>query len=97
MALDQGHEEILAVFEAMSRTWNAGDAAGFADFYTDDATVIGPDIYLHCNDTVLPGEREVAPEREHLVTWFLTRQGSRWLVEANHMSPVRLDRRPEEE
>jgi uncharacterized protein (TIGR02246 family) len=138
MALDQGHEEILAVFDAMSRTWNAGDAAGFADFYTDDATVIGPEIYLRGrehirqsmagafdgplngstrphrpqstrllgaetaivvtrSDTVLPGEREVPPEREHLVTWFLTRQGGRWLVEANHMSPVHLDRRPEEE
>jgi uncharacterized protein (TIGR02246 family) len=137
MGLDQGREELLAIFDAMSGAWDAGDAAGFADFYTDDATVVGPGIYLRGrdhirqsmagafggplkgsrrphqpqstrllgadtaivvtrSDTVLPGEAQVPPEREHLVTWVLTRQVGRWRVEANHMSPVNLDQQPEE-
>src|ERR1700745_1274308 len=125
MGLAREHEELLAIFDAMSRAWDAGDATGFADFYTDDATVVGPGIYLrgrdhirqsmagafggpvkghrrpaHAqstrllgadtaivvtrSDTILPGEAQVPPEREHLVTWVLARQSGRWRVEANH-------------
>jgi uncharacterized protein (TIGR02246 family) len=137
MSLDQEHEELLAIFDTMSRAWEAGDAAEFANVYTDDATVAGPGIYLQGrehirqsmagafagplkgsrrphrpqstrllsadtaivmtrSDTVLPGEDHVPPEREHLVTWVLARQGGRWRVEANHMSPVSPGQQPEE-
>jgi uncharacterized protein (TIGR02246 family) len=137
MGLDREHEELLAIFDTMSGAWEAGDAAEFANVYTDDATVAGPGIYLRGrehirqsmavafagplkgsrrshqpqstrllgadtaivvtrSDTVLPGEDQVPPEREHLVTWVLARQGGWWRVEANHMSPVSLDQQPEE-
>lgn len=42
MGVDQGRDELLVVFDAMSGAWAAGDAAVFADFYSDGATVIGP-------------------------------------------------------
>ena len=141
MSHEDGHDELLAVFGEMSGAWDEGDAARFADFYTEDATAVGPGIYLRGkdhirqsmagafggplkgsrrphrpqsvrlldrdtaivvtrSDTILPGEAEAPPERAHLVTWILACQGGgqarRWLVEANHMSPVNLDRRPEE-
>lgn len=145
MGVEHDHDELLAVFDEMSGAWDAGDAAEFAGFYTDGATVVGPGIYLQGkdhirrsmagafggplkgsrrphrpqsarllgrdtaivvtrSDTVLPGEAEAPPERAHLVTWILARQNGgqgggqarRWLVEANHMSPVSLDQRPEE-
>lgn len=129
MGVDQGRDELLVVFDAMSGAWAAGDAAVFADFYSDGATVIGPGIYLQGrehiaqsmdgafggplkgsrrphqlqsarfldmdnaivvtrSDTVLPGEEQAPPEREHLVTWVMARHAGRWLVEANHLSPV---------
>jgi uncharacterized protein (TIGR02246 family) len=137
MGFDQGHNELLAIFDAMSSAWDAGDAAVFADFYTDGATVVGPGIHLkgraHIrqsmagafggplkgskrphqlqsarlldtdnaivvtrSDTVLPGETQVPPEREHLVTWVLARRRGRWMVEANHMSPVNVALQAEE-
>ena len=38
--------------------------------------------------TLFPGEAQAPPERQHLVTWILTRRDGRWLVEANHMCPI---------
>jgi uncharacterized protein (TIGR02246 family) len=38
--------------------------------------------------TVFPGESEVPPDRQHLVTWILTRHDGQWLVEANHICPA---------
>ena len=38
--------------------------------------------------TLFPGEAQAPPERQHLVTWILTRHDGRWLVEANHMCPI---------
>jgi uncharacterized protein (TIGR02246 family) len=38
--------------------------------------------------TIFSGEAQVPPERQHLVTWILTRRDGRWLVEANHMCPI---------
>lgn len=37
--------------------------------------------------TVFPGESEIPPDRQHLVTWILARHDRRWLVEANHICP----------
>lgn len=45
-------------------------------------------IVVTRSDTVLPGEEQAPPEREHLVTWVMARHAGRWLVEANHLSPV---------
>lgn len=52
MGLDREHEDLLAVFDTMSSAWEAGDAAKFADCYTDDATVVGPGIYLRGRDHI---------------------------------------------
>jgi uncharacterized protein (TIGR02246 family) len=38
--------------------------------------------------TIFPGETEAPPDRQHLVTWILTRRDGRWLVEANHICPA---------
>jgi uncharacterized protein (TIGR02246 family) len=38
--------------------------------------------------TIFPGEAEALPDRQHLVTWILTRHDGRWLVEANHICPA---------
>lgn len=38
--------------------------------------------------TVFPGEAEAPPDRQHLVTWILTRHDGQWLVEANHICPA---------
>ena len=126
MSSEPEHEAVLAAFTTMSGTWAAMDAAGFAACYADDATVIGPGIYLRGKDeidrsmatafagplkgslrphsarivrflsadtavvvtesaTIFPGETEPSPDRQHLVTWILTRHDGRWLVEANHI------------
>jgi uncharacterized protein (TIGR02246 family) len=129
MSSEPEHKAVLAAFEAMSDAWAGQDAARFAACYADDATVIGPGIYLQGTDditgsmaaafagplkgslrphsvqsvrylpgdtaivvtrsaTVLSGEDQAPPERQHLVTWILARRGERWLVEANHMCPI---------
>jgi uncharacterized protein (TIGR02246 family) len=38
--------------------------------------------------TIFAGEAQAPPERQHLVTWTLTRRDGRWLVAANHMCPI---------
>ena len=38
--------------------------------------------------TIFPGEAEAPPDRQHLVTWILTRHDGQWLVEANHICPA---------
>jgi len=38
--------------------------------------------------TLFPGEAEAPPDRQHLVTWVLTRHDGQWLVEANHICPA---------
>ena len=47
----------------------------------------GTAVVVTRSTTVLPGESEVPSDRQHLVTWILTRQDDQWLVEANHMCP----------
>ncbi len=120
---------MLAAFKTMSDAWAVMDAAKFAACYADDATVIGPGIYLRGKDdinvsmsaafagplkhsmrphsaqsirflsgdaavivtgsaAVFSGEAEAPPDRQHLVTWILTRRDGRWLVEADHICPI---------
>jgi|SRR5580658_531132 uncharacterized protein (TIGR02246 family) len=129
MSSEPEREAVLAAFETMSDAWAGQDAARFAACYADDATVIGPGIYLRGKEdingsmaaafagplkgstrphsaqsvrflsgdaavvvtnsaTIFPGEAQAPPERQHLVTWILTRRDGRWLVEANHMGPI---------
>jgi len=129
MRSEPEHEAVLAAFETMSDAWAVQDAARFAACYADDATVIGPGIYLRGRDdiersmaaaftgplrgslrphsarsvrflsadtavvvtesaTVFPGEAATPADRQHLVTWVLTRHDDRWLVEANHICPA---------
>ena len=129
MSSEQAHEAVLATFKTMSDAWALMDAAQFAACYADDATVIGPGIYLRGKDdisgsmaaafagplkgsrrphsaqsvrflsgdtavvvtesaTIFPGEAEAPPDRQHLVTWILTRYDGQWLVEANHICPA---------
>jgi uncharacterized protein (TIGR02246 family) len=38
--------------------------------------------------TIFPGEAKASPDRQHLVTWILTRHDGQWLVEANHICPA---------
>lgn len=126
MSSESEHEAVLATFTTMSDAWALMDAARFAACYADDATVIGPGIYLRGKDdisasmaaaftgplehslrphsaqslrflsgdavvvvtesaTLFPGEAEAPPDRQHLVTWVLTRHDGHWLVEANHI------------
>jgi uncharacterized protein (TIGR02246 family) len=126
MSSELPNEGVLAAFTSMSDAWALMDAARFAACYADDATVIGPGIYLRGKDdidrsmaaaftgplrgslrphsarsvrflsadtavvvtesaTVFPGEAETPADRQHLVTWILTRHDDRWLVEANHI------------
>jgi uncharacterized protein (TIGR02246 family) len=123
------HEAVLAAFTTMSDAWAQMDAAQFAACYANDATVIGPGIYLRGKGdinasmaaafagplkrslrphsaqslrflsddtavvvtesaTIFPGEAEAPPDRQHLVTWILTRHDGQWLVEANHICPA---------
>ena len=129
MSSEQPHEAVLATFTTMSDAWALMDAAQFAACYADDATVIGPGIFLRGKDgisgsmaaafagplkgsrrphsaqsvrflsgdtaivvtesaTLFPGEAEAPPDRQHLVTWILTRHDGQWLVEANHICPA---------
>ena len=129
MSSEQAHEAVLATFKTMSDAWALMDAAQFAACYADDATVIGPGIFLRGKDgisgsmaaafagplkgsrrphsaqsvrflsgdtavvvtesaTIFPGEAEAPPDRQHLVTWILTRHDGQWLVEANHICPA---------
>ena len=129
MSSEQAHKALLATFKTMSDAWALMDAARFAACYADDATVIGPGIYLRGKDdisgsmaaafagplkrsrrphsaqsvrflsgdtaivvtesaTIFPGEAEAPPDRQHLVTWVLTRHDGQWLVEANHICPA---------
>lgn len=43
---------VRAAFKAMSDAWARQDAAQFAACYADDATVIGPGIYLRGRDDI---------------------------------------------
>jgi uncharacterized protein (TIGR02246 family) len=127
--MSSAHQDVLAAFETMSDAWAGQDAARFAACYADDATVIGPGIYLRGREdisasmaaafggplkgskrphsaqsvrflsgdtavvvtrsaTIFSGEAQAPPERQHLVTWILTRSDGSWLVEANHMGPI---------
>ena len=129
MSSEPENEALLAAFATMSDAWAVQDATRFAACYADDATVIGPGIYLRGKDdindsmaaafagplkdsmrphsaqsvrflpgdtavvvtrsaTIFAGEAQAPPERQHLVTWILTRRDDRWLVEANHMCPI---------
>jgi uncharacterized protein (TIGR02246 family) len=129
MSSEQAHKALLATFKTMSDAWALMDAARFAACYADDATVIGPGIYLRGKDdisgsmaaafagplkrsrrphsaqsvrflsgdtavvvtesvTLFPGEASAPPDRQHLVTWVLTRHDGQWLVEANHICPA---------
>jgi uncharacterized protein (TIGR02246 family) len=45
----------------------------------------GTAIVVTRSATMLPGETVAPPDRQHLVTWLLTRHDDRWLVESNHM------------
>jgi uncharacterized protein (TIGR02246 family) len=47
----------------------------------------GTAVVVTQSATVFPGESEVPPDRQHLVTWILACQDGRWLVEANHICP----------
>lgn len=126
MSSELEHEAVLATFKTMSDAWALMDAAQFAACYANDATVIGPGIYLRGKDdinasmaaafagplkhslrqhsahslrflsgdtavavtesaTTFPGEAEAPPDRQHLVTWILTRHDGQWLIEANHI------------
>ena len=126
MSSELPNEGVLAAFTAMSDAWARMDAGRFAACYADDATVLGPGIYLRGKDdigrsmaaaftgllqgsrrphsarsvrflsadtavvvtesaTIFPGEAEAPADRQHLVTWVLTRHDDQWLVEANHM------------
>ena len=52
MSSEPEHETVQAAFAAMSDAWAGQDAAGFAACYADDATVIGPGIYLRGRDDI---------------------------------------------
>jgi uncharacterized protein (TIGR02246 family) len=52
MSSELEHEAVLATFKAMSAAWARMDAARFAACYADDATVIGPGIYLRGKDDI---------------------------------------------
>jgi uncharacterized protein (TIGR02246 family) len=52
MSSEPEHEAVLAAFETMSDAWAVQDAARFAACYADDATVIGPGIYLRGKDDI---------------------------------------------
>src|SRR2546423_10332503 len=45
----------------------------------------GTAIVVTRSATILPGEAVASPDRQHLVTWLLTRHDGGWLVEAHHM------------
>jgi uncharacterized protein (TIGR02246 family) len=52
MNSEQDHQAVLATFKAMSDAWASMDAWQFAACYADDATVIGPGIYLRGRDDI---------------------------------------------
>ena len=52
MSSEPEREAVLAAFETMSDAWAGQDAARFAACYADDATVIGPGIYLRGRDDI---------------------------------------------
>lgn len=52
MSSELAHEAVLATFKTMSDAWSLMDAARFAACYADDATVIGPGIYLRGKDDI---------------------------------------------
>src|SRR5690242_6154701 len=52
MRSEREHEALLATFTTMSDAWALMDAARFAACYAEDATVIGPGIYLRGKDDI---------------------------------------------
>lgn len=52
MRSEYTYESVQATFKAMSEAWAGQNAAQFAACYTDDATVIGPGIYLRGRDDI---------------------------------------------
>lgn len=52
MSAEPAPEAVLATFDAMSDAWARQDGAQFAACYRDDATVIGPGIYLRGRDDI---------------------------------------------
>ena len=52
MGSEHPDKSVQAVFKAMSEAWAAPDATEVAACYTDDATVIGPGIYLRGRDDI---------------------------------------------
>jgi uncharacterized protein (TIGR02246 family) len=52
MSSELPNEGVLAAFTTMSDAWALMDAARFAACYADDATVIGPGIYLRGKDDI---------------------------------------------
>ena len=52
MSSEPEHEAVLATFKMMSDAWALMDAARFAACYANDATVIGPGIYLRGKDDI---------------------------------------------
>jgi uncharacterized protein (TIGR02246 family) len=45
-------ETVLGVIHAVYNAWAAGDAAAFAELYTDDATIVQPGIHKKNNDDI---------------------------------------------
>ncbi|TYK50546.1 SgcJ/EcaC family oxidoreductase [Actinomadura decatromicini] len=43
--MNSTESEVRAMFDQMYKAWADGDAAAFADHYTDDATVVMPGVF----------------------------------------------------
>jgi uncharacterized protein (TIGR02246 family) len=45
-------DAVVGVIQAVYEAWADGDADGFAELYTDDATVVQPGIFKRNNDDI---------------------------------------------
>ncbi|GLF98802.1 SgcJ/EcaC family oxidoreductase [Streptomyces yaizuensis] len=50
----------------------------------------GTAVLVTQGGVLLPGESEVAPEREIRATWILSKRADGWFISAYHNSPVRV-------
>ncbi|MFC4054688.1 SgcJ/EcaC family oxidoreductase [Actinomadura syzygii] len=50
--MNSTESELRAMFDKMYKAWADGDAAAFADHYTDDATVVMPGVFHQGRDAV---------------------------------------------
>jgi hypothetical protein len=80
-AVEALHGQILAA-------WNRGDAAGYAEQFTDNAIVVGFD------GSEMHGRGQIA-ERNAVQLLLAIRDDSGWRAAAFQNTPARLDGRPE--